>query len=120
MAKQTKGTAEKYKKYIDIVINRNERSLDNIAYAVGLPYDIVAKDLQDMINIGYLRGAFINHGNREISFEQRQPAVVVQQAAPGQVPVQTQAVRCPGCGANNVVVVGRVTECEYCGTPINA
>ena len=121
-ASKTKKTAIKYKKYIDIVVNQNVKSIDNVASAVGLSYDVVAKDLQDMINIGYLRDAYIHQGNREIILKQNEPAPITyaQTVAPGQAAPQTIATRCPGCGANNVVAIGRVSECEYCGTPINA
>jgi len=121
-ASKTKKTAARYKKYIDIVINQNVRSIDNIASAVGLSYNVATKDLQDMVNNGYLKDAYIHQGNREIILKQYEPApvayaqtAVVEQSAP-----QTTVTRCPGCGANNVVAVNRVSECEYCGTPINA
>lgn len=118
---KTKKTAIKYKKYIDIVVNQNVRSIDNISSAVGLSYDVVAKDLQDMINIGYLKDAYINQGNREITLKQHESVIYTQVSVVGQVAaVQTKAVRCTGCGANNVATVGKVSECEYCGTPINA
>lgn len=117
---KTKKTAIKYKKYIDIVVNQNVQSIENVASAVGSSYDDVAKDLQNMINIGYLKDAFIHHGNREIVLKQRETVVYTQNAVFGQSAPQTKATRCPGCGANNVVVVGRVSECEYCGIPINA
>lgn len=118
----TKKTAVKYKKYIDTVVNQNIRSIDNIASIVGLPYDVVAKDLQDMINIGYLKDAYIHQSNREIILKQQEqePTTYTQGVYTDQTAPQTKAARCPGCGANNVVVVGRVSECEYCSTPINA
>lgn len=118
----TKKTAVKYKKYIDTVVNQNIRSIDNIASIVGLPYDVVAKDLQDMINIGYLKDAYIHQSNREIVLKQQEqePTTYTQGVYTDQTAPQTKAARCPGCGANNVVVVGRVSECEYCSTPINA
>ncbi|MEQ8235210.1 MAG: hypothetical protein ABRQ23_00355 [Syntrophomonadaceae bacterium] len=119
-ASETKKTAAKYKKYIDIVVNHNIRSIDNIAATVGLSYDVAVKDLQDMINIGYLKDAYINQGNREIVLKQNESAAYAQASTSDQAATQKLAVRCPGCGANNVVVVGRVLECEYCGTPINA
>lgn len=118
----TKKTAVKYKKYIDTVVNQNIRSIDNIASIVGLPYDVVSKDLQDMINIGYLKDAYIHQSNREIILKQQEqePTTYTQGVYTDQTAPQTKAARCPGCGANNVVVVGRVSECEYCSTPINA
>lgn len=124
-ASKTKKTATKYKKYIDLVVNQDIRSMDYIASATGLSYDIVMKDLQDMINIGYLKDAHIHQGNREIvwgyddepelqNYTQATTADAKQAAPP------KKAVRCSGCGANNVVAIGRVSECEYCGTPITA
>lgn len=118
-ASKTKKTAARYKKYIDIVVNQNVRGIDNIVSAVGLSYDVVVKDLQDMINIGYLKDAYIHLGNREIVLKQQEPVIYAQGTYAGQSVTQTKAVRCPGCGANNVVTVGRVSECEYCSTPIN-
>ncbi len=115
-----KKTGVKYKKYIDLAVNQNVRGIDNIAASVGLSYDAVAKDLQDMINIGYLKDAYIDQGNREIVLEQAEPISYTQASTSDRADTQKVAVRCPGCGANNVVAVGGVSECEYCGTPINA
>ncbi len=119
---KTKKQAVRYKKYIDIVVNQNVKSIDHVASAVSLSYDVVAKDLQNMINIGYLKDAYIHQGNREIILKQHEPAPVAytQTAVVEQFAPQTIATRCSGCGANNVVAVGRASECEYCGTVINA
>jgi len=119
-AKQIKKTAAKYKKYIDLVVNQNVRSIDNIASTVGLSYDMVLKELQDMIDIGYLKDAYINMDSRTIEFKQFGQQAFTPASNPGQASGQTTTVRCSGCGANNVVVVGMVTECEYCGNPISA
>lgn len=111
-------TAVTYKKYIDLVINQNYRSIDAIASAVGLPYDKVVMDLQNMIDMGYLKKAYINMGSRIIEFIQpiqQTPAPATGQSRPSE---QTVPVRCPDCGAKNVAVAGKVTECEYCGNPI--
>lgn len=118
--RETKKTAAKYKKYINIVVNQDVRNMDDIVSAVGLSYDEVAKDLQSMIDIGYLKDAYIHHSNRQIILKQPEMANHIPYAAMNQVSAVPKSVRCPGCGANNVVVVGRVSECEYCGTPINA
>ena len=119
-ASKTKKIAVKYKKYIDMVINQNVRSIDNIASASSLSYDEVVKDLQNMIDIGYLSNAYIHQGNREIVLKQNEPAVYMGTPVINQVaPPQMVAKRCPGCGANNVVTAGRVSECEYCGNQIS-
>ena len=121
-ASKIKKSVVKYKRYIDMVVNQKIRSIDNVAAAMGLSYEEAVKDLQKMINIDYLKDGYIHHGNREISLKQHtpMPAMYAQVPAVEQVPLQTVALRCSGCGANNVVIVGKVSECEYCGVPINA
>ena len=115
-ASQTRKTAKKYKKYINIIVNHNEKSIDNIAAAVGVTYDTAIKDLKKMIDIGYLGGAFINQGNREIILKRHEP--IAQAFVGGHAAPQMTTVSCSGCGANNVVTVGVITACEYCGSPV--
>jgi hypothetical protein len=49
-----------------------------------------------------------------------EPNITVRYGSKVKSQVKSVTVLCSGCGANNVVVVGSVSECEYCGTPINA
>jgi hypothetical protein len=136
----------KFRRYIDIVVNNGERSLDNIAAVIGLPYETVSKDLQDMINLEFFRNTYIDPNGRQIVLPQAvQYAPYPEQrtcshcggsvaadakfcpscgkdtavSAPASGSAQT-VIRCPSCGANNVVATGRVTECEYCGSPLTA
>lgn len=113
---KAKKLAIKYKKYIDVIVNQNNRSIDYIASAVGVQYSDAINDLQEMINIGYLNGAFIQQGTREIVFKQLD--TVIPSPFVGQTAPKTTVVRCPGCGANNVIPINSVTSCEYCGTAI--
>lgn len=115
-----KKTALAYKKYIDIVVNHNVRGIDQIASAIGISYDVAVADLQNMINLGFLKEAYIHQGNREIVLIQNGPIVYQQTPAGGQAAPRLTATRCPDCGANNVVIVGKVAICEYCGNAINA
>ncbi|NLJ41100.1 MAG: hypothetical protein GX352_05750 [Clostridiales bacterium] len=123
-ATATKKLAEKYKRYIQIVVNQRETNIDTIASAVGLPYNTVIYDLEQMIDIGYLKDAYIHQTNHEIVMKGTSEQPVCEQnfafvqGAPGGS-VESKAVSCPGCGAYNTVIVGRVTECEYCGTPMS-
>ena len=82
--------------------------------------DEVLKDLQEMIDIGYLKDAFIHQGKREIVFNQHISSINGQISEDEQIVVSTRIVKCPGCGANNVVSRGSVSKCEYCETPIQA
>jgi len=121
IASKIKKRAAKYRNYIDIVVNMGEKSIDNVAGAFALPYDVVLKDLQDMIDTGYLKDAYIHQANREIILKQ----AVEMNNNSSQTQSQTAGpsktvLRCPACGANNVATAGQIAECEYCGTPINS
>ncbi len=50
----------------DIIINHNERSLENIAAQAGLSYKKTVKELQKMIDKFYFDEIYINSENREI------------------------------------------------------
>jgi hypothetical protein len=117
-ARNTKKQAAKYRKYIDVVVNGGENSIDNIAGAVGLQYEDAIKDLQFMMNIGYLKDAYIHQENREIILHQVVQSQIQQTNQPMPASIQQKAVRCPGCGANNIVSTNGICECEYCGTPL--
>jgi len=110
-ARKTKREGERYKKYISLIVNQSQTSIDNIASAVGVTYEAAAKDLQKMIDAGYFVGAYIDVSQREIVLAK--PA----QASAGSsvVQVQERVVTCGSCGANNRVM-GQIGECEYCGS----
>ena len=86
-----------------IIVNDQENMIDNIASATQIPYEIVKKDLQEMINKKYFTHAYINESTREL---------IVKQYT---VPAAT--ITCSCCGANNLVV-GNIGECEYCGSKL--
>jgi hypothetical protein len=52
-------------------MNQNVYSIHDIASAFGFSPDVVLKDLQDMIDLGYLKDAYIHQANREIVIMRR-------------------------------------------------
>lgn len=114
-----KKDAVRYERYIDI-INGGVLDIDSIASTVALPYNVVIKDLHKMLELEYLEYAYIDNGNRKIVFGQQiLDPHFIHNTPSNQAHEETKSVRCPGCGAHNVITVGKVTECEYCGTPID-
>lgn len=89
---------------------------------MGLSYDQTVKGLQKMIDVGYFSGAYIDQANHEIVFPRRQQQVVentyVQQSSSAPSQPQQIAVKCPNCGGNNIITIGRICECDFCGSPI--
>ena len=116
-AKKITANAEKYKKYIAIIINGNEFIIDNIAGAMSLPVNVVRKDLNDMIKNGYFQGAYINDSTNEIVLP-RQSKVNDNDVESYDTPqVQPKVITCKCCGAQNKITTSGA-ECEYCGSPL--
>ena len=122
LSNKIKKEADSVKQYLSIIVNGGERQLDAIASATGKDYDIVKKDVQKMIDKGFLKNAYINENTREV--------VLASAAAPATANIgnifanntapaaaQTRVVACPCCGANNTIS-GDIGECEYCGSPL--
>ena len=120
LANKIKKDADSVKLYLNIIVNGGERQLDSVAAATGKQYDVVKKDVQKMIDKGFLKNAYINENTREVALPSAAPANVnVAQPTGGTAPAaaQTRVIACPCCGANNTIS-GDIGECEYCGTPL--
>jgi hypothetical protein len=134
--------AERYRWYIDMVVNHGIRSIPQIAESAQLPTQSVSSDLQNMINMDFFSGAYIDAQSNSIVLKphhavQAAPSVMdrcnvddsgrinitinqtmaANPAAPA-APAVPRAVKCPYCGANSVIGVGEVEQCEYCGSPV--
>jgi len=116
-ARKAQQRSENYRKYINIIINQNQTSIDSISSAVGHQYDSVVNDLQNLVNDGYLPGAYIDVSQRKVILGEMTKQWGSQLVAPkNPVNVQSTVVTCSGCSANNQVIVGQANVCEYCGT----
>ena len=117
---KTLKEANSVKQYLNIIVNGGERQLDAIAAATGKQYDVVKKDVQKMINKGFLKNAYINESTREVVLP-KASAASTEASAPSAsgatAATQTRVIACPCCGANNTVT-GDIGECEYCGSPL--
>lgn len=122
LSNKIKKEADSVKQYLSIIVNGGERQLDAIASATGKDYDVVKKDVQNMIDKGFLKNAYINENTREVLLASAAaPATAnigntfANNASPAAA--QTRVVACHCCGANNTIS-GDVGECEYCGSPL--
>lgn len=102
----SKKNALKYKRYINIIINHNITHIDKISSQVSQSYERTLKDLNKMIEKGYLKGAYINEGTHQ----------VILPIYEG-LKTQDRIVSCKNCGANNTVYEN-AAKCEYCGSPL--
>lgn len=122
-ANKVKKSGEQYKKYIDIVVNQQQYTIENIASQMGLSYDETVKGLQKMIDKGYFSGAYIDVANHEIVMPNKVQVNMVNTQQNGFENQQNNAgrqrvIKCPNCGGNNIINVGQICECDFCGSPI--
>lgn len=123
IAKKLKKNAAKIRNYTQIIINGEETRLDYIANATNIPYDIVVKDLQQMIDAGYFKNGYVDTVGRKLVLPGKKNTVKIEshyQEEPiaSAIPVrQARTVTCKCCGAKNVIEA-EVGECEYCGSPL--
>ncbi len=117
--------SENIKRYLAIVVNGGERQLDTIAATVNKSYDDAKKDLQKMIDDGFLKNAYIDENTRKIVITTDSHSTNTDyhtdstaSSVTNEVAVQPRLVACPCCGANNTVT-GTLGECEYCGSALN-
>jgi len=116
-ARKSQQRSIHYRNYINMVVNQNQTSIDGISAAIGIPYNAVLNDLQNLVTDGYLPGAYIDISQRKIILEDITHQLGAQIVAPtSSMKVQTTVVKCPGCSANNKATIGQMAVCEYCST----
>ena len=108
-------------------------SIPNLAATMNTSEDVVRHNLQKMISQKYVTNMVISETSDYISFPNSEPvssddsADEVFKFKPGKDTEDTPmdsievcTVTCQGCGAVNTCPKGQITECEYCGSPIQA
>ena len=115
LGKKSSINAAKYKKYIDLIVNRKVRSIPTISSAIPVSHDIAIKDIQEMIHKGFFEDAYINYNQDEIVFSTED---LVDERVKNHK-VEMIVVSCNGCGANSKVEKGQVEKCQYCGSLIS-
>lgn len=115
----TRKSAKRFLKYIVLVIDQEYRSIEDIADAMSTTYDVAKKHLTRLIKDGYFRGCYIDEAIGEIVFpmDNSKPINVKVNVLPAEG--ETRLVECKSCGAHNKVI-GKVGQCEYCRSSINA
>ncbi|ATW26804.1 hypothetical protein [Candidatus Formimonas warabiya] len=117
VGKKTVKDAEMYKRYIDIVVNQEITSIDNIAATLNVSYESAREHLERMMKKGYFEGAFIDESAREIVLSKKQSQGHTEKGTG--LADHMVVVLCKNCGANNTVAKGTIGECEYCGSHIS-
>lgn len=120
-----KRAGVRYEKYLELIWQRHVHSIDELASEVSLTYAKTSKELESLINSGYIENAYVDHGRQMVivddyvSSHPIQPKVTNTPAVNKNKQIISKVVTCKNCGASNSVTTGSVSECEYCGTPIS-
>lgn len=106
-------------KYIEL-INSGELDINNMSHVVGTSTNEVSKDLKEMIEDGYFKGAYVNDYTKQLIMPSNisSDTVGIAKNNINQARAINKVVKCPNCGATCNVIVGAKNECEYCGTPL--
>jgi hypothetical protein len=114
-----------FRLYVTQLSANPDGQIENIAGATGTSVDVVKKNLKFMIKKRFFTNAYIDEQNNRLvlpslvnqaSAEQRvsEPQTAVQTKAPQQM----ITCNCKNCGGVNTIVKGSVSECDFCGSPL--
>lgn len=119
--------------YLELIQNQNIRHVGTLSQRTGLSENDVWRDVQVLKEKGQLDMGIIlseghqtpgsstsapdSHSRRMASSSGTERAQSYGQPTSGQ-PRLPKSVNCPGCGAQNTVLPGQSTSCDYCGTTI--
>ncbi len=109
-----RARANRIKNYYSLIMDKQIYSIDEIASIINRKYSDVLKEIQLMIDLGYLKNAYIDNNERSVAFPKARSNVFVQYNMSNESKPEEIVVVCTSCGGKNKVIKGKVTECEYC------
>ncbi len=116
-AKKIRANRENIKQYTAIIVDGGVYQLDSIAAARGKSYEAVKKDIQKMIQKGYLNKAYIDESTGKVvllypKVKKVEKVETINKTLPKKP--EEKKIVCSCCGATNTIT-GENGECEYCG-----
>ncbi len=113
-----------FKKYAAQLLDDPTGLIENIASAAGTPQNVVKKNLEFMIKKGFFTNAYIDKQNNRLvlaSLSQNNQANLMRRENINNPAFEKPSLvtcKCPNCGGVNVITQGIVSECDFCGSPI--
>lgn len=112
-----KAVVKQVKIYLSAIINEKNRIIDSIASDLQRgDILVVMKEIQQVIDLGFLPGFRIDYQSRIIEDTQRRDSAAKNSL---NHELSKHAFNCKHCGANNIVYYSigtSVVECDYCGS----
>lgn len=118
-ASKIKREGKEIRKYISIIVNHNVRDIDSISKAMGKTYEQAKADVQNLIDKGFLKNAYIDEQIKQVVLASDNVTnnAVSQAQEQARADLRPRVVTCKCCGAINTIT-GPVGQCEYCDSPI--
>ncbi len=116
IGRRTARKASRYKKYINLIVNKRVKSIGTISSAISVPHDTAVNDIEEMINKGFFEDFYIDYSSDEIILLNKNDV----EFNLNNEEVEMILVTCSGCGANNKVKKMQIDNCQYCGSLISA
>ena len=114
-----KKEGNEIRKYISVIVNHNVRDIDSISKAMGKTYEKARADVQNLIDKGFLKNAYIDEQIKQVVLASDNVTnnAVSQAQEQARADLRPRVVTCKCCGAINTIT-GPVGQCEYCDSPI--
>ncbi|WP_310601649.1 hypothetical protein [Anaerosporobacter sp.] len=111
-----------FRAYVAYLSTDPTGSIEELANSMGTSSDVITSNLKQMIQKKFFVNAYIDSVNKRIVFPNMHVSNTqnsAQFATYNQAKdVEYMTVTCKNCGGINKIAVGKVEECEYCGSPI--
>lgn len=120
-----KKLIKNFKTYVQKLSVDPTGSISNLASAEGTSVDVIKKNLEKMLSKKFFVNAYIDAESNCIIFPTSNNITVgtnttqfnIQQNT-NQPEIEYDTVRCTSCGGINKIIKGKVSECDFCGSPI--
>ena len=113
-----------FKGYVTILSIDQSKSLDNLAAATNTSVDVVQANIKEMIKKEFIANAYIDLAYNRLVFAGQQPPMstntTVSNTSSSEINnngiKEYKTITCSSCGANNKILEGSVSECDFCGS----
>ena len=109
---------QRQNKLLLMIVNKNKTSIEELAEAVSVKYETAIRDIGSMMREKILVGLYIDYETKTIVLNKDEGIAVetkLQEKLDNSLDIHT-VVSCKNCGADGVIVKGKVSQCEYCDT----
>jgi hypothetical protein len=125
-ARKIKVRYNRYQKYMEIIGDNYITPIDNITQSIQVSFDEAKKDLNTMIEQGYLGDGYLDLNKHQLVIpylgdyknETTVKVEFVNNFMEQERQPVTKVITCKNCGANNTITTGIASECDFCGSPI--